>query len=49
MPVADFLPFLAAKMTSDNADNRRRTAKRALDDLVAKGLAQTNEGATWIL
>ena len=44
-----FLGFLREKMTSDNPDNRRRTAHRALDDLVDRGLVQSNAGMLWII
>ncbi|MEL6642752.1 MAG: AAA family ATPase [Pseudomonadota bacterium] len=47
--VAAFQAFLREKMTSESPDNRRRTAKRAIDDLVAKGLVQTNGGMAWII
>lgn len=47
--VPAFQAFLRKKMTSENPDDRRRTAKRALDDLIAKGLVQTNEGMAWII
>ena len=43
------LAFLKDKMTSDNPDNRRRMAKRALDDLITKGRVQTNGGMAWIV
>ena len=45
----EFMTFLKGKMTADSADSRRRTAKRAFDDLLCKGAVQTNEGCVWIL
>lgn len=44
-----FLNFLQGKMTADKPDSRRRTAKRAFDDLIKKGIVQTNAGSVWII
>ena len=44
-----FMEFLKGKMTADSADSKRRTAKRAFDDLLSKGIAQTNAGGVWII
>ena len=44
-----FMAFLRGKMTADSADSRRRTAKRAFDDLLKRGAVQTNNDCVWII
>lgn len=44
-----FTAFLRDKMASDNPDNRRRIAQRALKDLIEKRKVQINAGCVWII
>lgn len=45
----DFIPFLADKMTNNDQKDRTKTAKRALDDLIEKGITQINQGRLWLV
>lgn len=49
VPADAFLRFLSDKMTNEKADDRRRSASRAFDSLVGRGLIQINEGKAWLV
>ena len=46
--VEDFTAFLTGKMTNESPKDRRKSARKAVDDLVEKRLAQINGGSIWL-